>query len=119
MTTEEYEVGDWYAKKVKDSKTLRVETTEDLFKGHPSSASATFEQSTANQGEDTETSWSIEQVAPKIFKRSKTVVTKTTDKTDLRFEEKFVLGGKLISRSRVNDEPSPGSGNTSFTIYNF
>ena len=105
ITTSEYTAGNWSATSRKSARAVTVETTEDIYEGSMGGATDGFGEASSNSGSGTEFNYRVEQIAPGIFKRVQTKITRTTEQTNLREDVKFVVGGKLISASKVGSAP--------------
>lgn len=118
VTTTKYSAGPWSAASSKSARALTVETTEDIYEGSISGATDSFGEEASNSGSGTEFNYRVEQIAPGIFKRIQTKITRTTEQSNLREDTKYVVGGVLRSASKVGESPNlPGTEVSSSVTY--
>ena len=106
LTTSEYSAGKWSASSKKSARAVTVETTEDIYEGSLGGATDSFGEAASNSDSGTEFNYRVEQIAPGIFKRVQTKITRTTEQSNLREDIKYVVGGVLRSASKVGESPN-------------
>ena len=108
-TKTEYLKGNWSAKSYKAARAITIETNESIVAANTiNQALDSIQESRDNNSKgETEFNYQVTQIAPGIFKKTETKVSREQSTTNLREESRFVTGGTLHTASRIGSMPDP------------
>lgn len=108
-TKTEYLKGNWAAKSYKAARALTIETEESIVSANTiREALDSVEENQANNSRgESEFNYQVTQIAPGIFKKTETIVSREQSTTNLREEARYVTGGTLHTASRIGSMPDP------------